>query len=52
MKSVIIFGSQYGSAKQYAEAMSKKLNIDCFDYRKMKSGSRAECWCKGPLPWL
>lgn len=35
MKSVIIFGSQYGSAKQYAEAMSKKLNIDCFDYRKM-----------------
>ena len=40
MKSVIIFGSQYGSAKQYAEAMSKKLNIDCFDYRKMKSDKK------------
>lgn len=40
MKSVIIFGSQYGSAKQYAEALSEKLNIDCFDYRKLKSDKK------------
>lgn len=40
MKSVIIFGSQYGSAKQYAEVLSEKLNIDCFDYRKLKSDKK------------
>ena len=37
MKSVILYGSQYGSARKYAEVLSEKLNVACFDYRKLKS---------------
>lgn len=40
MKSVILYGSQYGSARKYAEALSEKLNVDCFDYRKLKSAKK------------
>lgn len=35
MKSIIIFGSQYGSAKQYAERLSKRINLDCLAYQEV-----------------
>lgn len=31
---VIIYGSQYGTAKQYAEELSKKTNIKAESYKK------------------
>lgn len=40
MESVIIYGSKYGSAKRYAEALSKKLNIDYLDYRTINRGKK------------
>ena len=33
MKSVIIFGSEYGSSRQYAKMLSQHLQIECFDYK-------------------
>lgn len=35
MKSVIIFGSKYGSARKYAMTLSEKLNLDVYDYSKI-----------------
>ena len=34
MKSVIVFGSKYGSSKQYAAMLAQNLQIDCFDYKE------------------
>lgn len=34
---IIIYGSQYGTAKQYAEELSKKTNIKAENYENIKS---------------
>lgn len=34
---IIIYGSQYGTAKQYAEELSKKTNIKAESYENIKS---------------
>ncbi len=34
---IIIYGSQYGTAKQYAEELSKKTDIKAVSYEKIKS---------------
>ena len=36
MKTLIIYGSQYGSTKRYAEHLSKVTGIDAVDYKKSK----------------
>lgn len=37
MKSIIIFGSQYGTAKSYAHKLSQLTDIDYVSYDKIKS---------------
>lgn len=37
MKSVIIFGSQYGSSKQYAEMLAKSLHVEYFDFQEFNT---------------
>lgn len=37
MKSIIIYGSHYGTAKKYAEAMAKKTGIEAVTYEKAKA---------------
>lgn len=34
---IIIYGSQYGTAKQYAEELSKKTNIKIETYENIKN---------------
>ncbi|MDO5018150.1 MAG: flavodoxin domain-containing protein [Lagierella massiliensis] len=36
MKSLIVYGSKYGSSKKYAKKLSKKLNVDLVDFRNLK----------------
>lgn len=36
MKSIIIFGSKYGSARKYAMTLSDKLRLDVHDYSKVR----------------
>jgi menaquinone-dependent protoporphyrinogen IX oxidase len=36
MKTLIIYGSQYGSAKRYAERLSELMGIEAVDYKKAK----------------
>ncbi|MEE0768177.1 MAG: flavodoxin domain-containing protein [Christensenellales bacterium] len=40
MKSVIIFGSKYGSSRQYAEMLSQNLQLDCFDYKEFDMSNK------------
>lgn len=37
MKSVIVFGSRYGTAEKYAKVLSERLEIPCVDYRKWEA---------------
>ena len=39
---IIIYGSQYGTAKQYAEELSKKTNIKAESYEDIKSIDKYE----------
>ena len=36
MKTLIIYGSQYGSTKRYAERLSEITGIEAVDYKKVK----------------
>ncbi|CAM4076963.1 hypothetical protein AT575_03460 [Streptococcus penaeicida] len=36
-KSLIIYGSEYGSSEKYAKALAKKLGIDAVSYRQFKA---------------
>lgn len=36
MKTLIIYGSQYGSTKRYAERLSEIMGIEAVDYKKAK----------------
>ena len=36
MKTLIIYGSQYGSTKRYAEHLSETLGIEAVDYKQVK----------------
>lgn len=36
MKGIIIYGSKYGTAKQYAIELSKRINIKAFRYEEIK----------------
>ena len=36
MKTLIIYGSQYGSTKRYAERLSEITGIEAVDYKKAK----------------
>lgn len=36
MKGVVIYGSNYGTTKEYAEALAKDLKFDCYYYKEMK----------------
>ena len=52
MKKIIIYGSKYGTTKQYAEELSKKTNIKAESYEDIKSIDKYEtiiyrcfvCW--------
>ena len=35
MKSLIVYGSQYGTTKQYAEELSKRTNIKVISFKKI-----------------
>jgi len=37
MKTLIIYGSQYGSTKRYAEHLSETTGIEAVDYKKAKN---------------
>lgn len=37
MKKIIIYGSNYGTTKQYADYLSQKTNISCIDYKQVKT---------------
>ena len=57
MKSIILYGSRYGSARRYAQELSSKTGIPAVGYRDIPSLSghqtivyigRAVCrWCFG-----
>lgn len=36
MKTIIIYGSKYGSGEAYAQALAEKLNLPLLDYRSLK----------------
>ena len=36
MNSIIIYGSHYGTTKQYAEELSRKTNIEAISFEKVK----------------
>ena len=36
-KQIIIYGSQYGSTKRYAERLAEMTGMEAFDYEKVKS---------------
>ena len=40
MKSIIIYGSKYGSSKKYAEMLSQNLGIDHFDYKEFNMSNK------------
>ena len=40
--NIIIYGSQYGTTKQYAEELSKKTNIKAESYKSIKSIDKYE----------
>lgn len=42
MKSVIIFGSEYGSSRQYAKMLSQHLQIECFDYKAFNVSDKCD----------
>ena len=37
MSNIIIYGSHYGTTKQYAEELSKKTNIQAISYENVKN---------------
>ncbi|MDD6042326.1 MAG: flavodoxin domain-containing protein [Eubacteriaceae bacterium] len=37
MNSVVIYGSVYGTSKEYAEELSKRLGVSCEDYKTVKN---------------
>lgn len=49
---IIIYGSQYGTTKQYAKELSKKTNIKAYSYENIKNIDKYEtiiyrsfiCW--------
>ena len=40
MKSIIIYGSKYGSSKKYAKMLSQNLGIDHFDYKEFNMSNK------------
>lgn len=36
MEMIVIYGSQYGSSKDYALELAKNINCDCKDYKEVK----------------
>ena len=36
MNNIIIYGSHYGTTKQYAEELSKRTNIEAISYQSVK----------------
>ena len=39
---IIIYGSQYGTTKQYAKELSKKTNIKAYSYENIKNIDKYE----------
>lgn len=33
LDSIIVYGSEYGSAQEYAQELAKQLKLKCIDYR-------------------
>ena len=36
MEHIIVYGSQYGSARRYAEKLSERINIPAVSYKKAR----------------
>ncbi|MDO5037227.1 MAG: flavodoxin domain-containing protein [Tissierellia bacterium] len=42
MKAQIVYGSHYGSAKAYAQALAASLRIECLDYRDLPPQTKTD----------
>lgn len=36
MRSLVIYGSYYGTTQKYAEELAKNLNVQCYDFKDVK----------------